>query len=368
MHRHRTDRIINPEVIQQTVSQIHHQTADKADKQCYSGIHHMGTGGNGHHTGNHAIQRIDRINQAPAPPGQAHAAEDAGDRRQHRIGDDRRHALVETEGTASIETKPAKQQQQGAKHRHGQVRTRQTAALAWQVIATLTRTQHQNHRQRYPAAHPVHHGRAGKIDKTARCQPTFAFGKAASPGPVTKKGIDQSGCQRRYQQIATEAHAFGGGARHNGCGRGAEHGLEQEKRRLPGIIEGQQQKATARPAAVTQTKHDAEAEQPVQQDGHTQVSHVLDRYIDSVLAAGQPRLKAQESQLHVKHQAGTEYDPEDIKHGNRHGEYLQYGTVLARPSGARLKKGQVIAEYARISPSQCKQCRFCSKRVGMLAM
>ncbi len=333
VHRHGTDRIINLKPKQQPVRQIHHDRTDQADKERSRRIDNMRAGGYRNHTGNHAVERVDRIDQSPAQPGHHHAAQGPGNGGQYRVGDDTRHTAIKTQRAAAVEAEPAKHQHQRAQHRQRQVRSGHAAPVPVLLKTPLARAQNQNHRQRHPAAYPVHHSRTGKIDKAAFGQPAQAIGKDAAPGPVTKQRVNEAGNDQCHQQIGRKPHPLGSGTRHDGRCRGTEHRLEQKERRMPGIGKGQHGEALAIPAAGSGPEHQTETEQPVAKNGNAQVSHVLDRNVDGIFAASQPRLQTEKADLHVEYQSGTQNQPQNIEHRDGHGRYLFHlvtGTLIAQ--------------------------------------
>ena len=186
VHRHRANGIVDTQVIQQAVGQVHHHCANQADEERRRRIHHMGTCGNGNHAGNHAVERVDRVHQTPAPPGHEHPAQGASHGRQHRIGNNARHPAVKAQGAATVKAEPAKHQHQRAEHCQRQVGAGHAAPIAVLIETPLARAENQNHRQRHPAANTVDHGGAGKIDKAARRQPTQTVSKHTTPGPMAE--------------------------------------------------------------------------------------------------------------------------------------------------------------------------------------
>ena len=171
-----------------------------------------------------------------------------------------------------------------------------------------------------PAAHAVHHRRAGEVHEAHLAKPPALIEQAPGPHPVPEDRIHHRHRQR-HQQVAGELDPLGHGARHDGYRRAAERELVEEECGGPPAVarvEVRSEERSAQPAVPRGPEHQPEADGPEDQCRDAEVGHVLDGDVDRVFGAGHPRLEAEEPRLHEEDQPGGRDEPQHVEQSRVH--------------------------------------------------
>ncbi|NJO37575.1 MAG: hypothetical protein HC871_08090 [Rhizobiales bacterium] len=273
-----------------------------------------------------------------SPPSPAKRARDDG------VGDDPGELDRSDQLRSGVEADPADPEDDGAQaHQHGVM----AGYAAWQPAASelaAARADHDDRRERHPAAGRMHHGRAGKVDIAAIGEKGRAFGKEQiAPGPMSEDRIDHGRDQDRDDQVGVEGRALGDRSGDDGRRGAAEDELESEEAQQRKIAVGDREEGIADQGGAGRAEHDAEAEQIVTAGGEHEVAEILLRDIDRVLGAHHARFEQQKAALHAEHQGRGHGQPDGIQ------VIAKAKQLLAdRGGGAaiRLQEGQELAQTA----------------------
>ena len=113
MNRNRTDRIVDPEAIEEKDGEDDEDTGDEADKNSRPYADRVGAGGDADQAGENAIERHGEVRLLEQEPARDDGGEPAGCSRKRRGHEDEGHqGRIRTEHGAPIEPEPTKEQQE----------------------------------------------------------------------------------------------------------------------------------------------------------------------------------------------------------------------------------------------------------------
>ena len=261
-------------------------------------------------------KRLLRQQHALARPGDEIAAAGAGSRRQNGVGDDMGDVGRGLQRRPAVEADPADEQQQRAGGRQDRAVALEAHRLPLCIEAADARADDEAGGQRDPCAGAVHDGGTCEVDEACIGEEgTAVLAKGVAPGPVHEDRVDQPGDEDGTGDIGGERHPLGHCTRNDGRRRAAEHYLEDEKGKAPGIhtTEHEERRVVADPEAGSGTEGEHEADAGEDQNREGEVQEVLLGDVDRVLGPHHARFEQQEADLHQQHQSGGQQDPDEIQ-------------------------------------------------------
>ncbi len=243
-----------------------------------------------------------------------------GQRRQgaahHRHERVHRHQtadLVELLRAHHVEAEPAHDQYPRTQRQEWDGRRRMRRYLPVGVIAAATRPEQEHGGQRDPAAHRMHHYRAGEVVKgraESGLQPCLNA-QIAVPHNALEKRVDEGDDGEGGNELGPELGALGNAAGNDG-GNGRGEGQQKEKAgQLIAMVAGEHVIAHEKMMTVG----DAVAEQKVGNRRDGKVGDDFGERVDLVFLAHRAQLKKGEPGVHGEHQNGAEKDEQHISTG-----------------------------------------------------
>src|SRR5581483_11286807 len=180
-------------------------------------------------------------------------------------------------------------------------------------VAAAPGAEQQHRGQRDPAAHRVHHHRAGEVMElgaAVRFQPVL-HAPAVVPGQALVERVEQADHGEGGGKLRLEAGALGDAAGHDGRHRGGERQQEEEAGQLEAALLRQLRRRGEEVHAVG----DAVADEEIGQGGDGKVAEDLDQGVDLVLLAHRAQLEEGEAGVHGQDHDGAEQDEKDVSRG-----------------------------------------------------
>ncbi len=229
MHRDCPDRIVDPEGLEDLADKDDNHATNQANQgsgPCRDGETIRGNGDKPTQCAIdeliHVKSLVDRISQTSGRNGTDASPDD-------RVDQDRWHGVIQHQGAATVEAKPADEEKKSAKRGGRHVRRGNGLRARAVIKAPQARADNQDERETRPAANAVNHRRPGKIHKPQIRKPARSFCYATGPTPVTCNGIEKPGHDQSGEEICTKLHTFGDNPRKDRDRCHTQHHLKQEE-------------------------------------------------------------------------------------------------------------------------------------------
>lgn len=212
-------------------------------------------------------------------------------------------------GTHHVEAEPADDQDPRAQRQERNARRRE-GHQATVSIAPAPSAQQQHRRQRQPAAHRMHHHRAGKVVERrteAGLQPSL-HAEVAIPHHAFEEGVDERHDKRRGAQLRREARTFGDPPRDDRGNRGSEGQQEEALDQRIAVVGSQLSSRLQEVHAIG----DPVADEEIDQCGDGEITEDLRQRVDLVLVAHGAHFEKGEAGVHGEHQNGAHEDEQGV--------------------------------------------------------
>ena len=225
-----------PFVLRPGEQQDEQRAGHRAHRQRAQRMHQVGAGAHGHQAGQRAVVHEAGVVAAQGQRGQRAAHHGHQRIHGHQTGD-----FVQRLRAHHVEAEPAHGEDPGAQRQERDVGGRVGAHAAVLAVAVAARAQQQHRRQRDPAAHRVHHHRAGEIVELLAREPLDPAlpAEVLVPGHALEERVHEADDDGRGDELRAEARALGNAARDDGRNGRREGQQEEELHQRVAVVQGQ---------------------------------------------------------------------------------------------------------------------------------
>ena len=326
VNRECADRVIQVQAVEHKDCTDDEHTGDGANNPGRKRGYHVCTGSDGDEACKAAVEGHGGIRLLRYNPARECCGNDTCDSGEVRGHQNPAGCLrVAGEGGTGVESPPTEPQHEHADGSKRNVVGRNCVHLAADILAD-TRSKNHDASESCPATHGVDERRTGEVMETG-----LANGRkpAAAPCPATHDGVDEGHVDDGEDEEGVQLHAFGDGARNDGCCGCCEHRLEQPVGEEGEVaVVGGGELGGVCPVTDTESGkskytgnrversgvHEGKADGGVHRDTYGGNRDVFESDVGRALRADKTRFDTGKAQAHDKHQHGANHDPNVFCH------------------------------------------------------